>query len=73
MSNPNYHTDQWGVQFTEDSDGELHNLSHAAAIYPDGWFDYFIHGQHLTYIDWESHPLRIEYVIKENIKLILNE
>ena len=34
---------------------------------------YYINGQQLTKDEWESHPLRKDYVIKENLKSILHD
>ena len=53
--------------------GQSHRLNGPAWQYADGTCSYFINGQQLTKDEWKSNPLRIEYVIKENIKLILND
>jgi len=53
--------------------GKRHRLDGPAVEYYDGKCYYYINSQQLTKNKWESHPLRIEYVIKENLKSILHE
>ena len=51
--------------------GKLHRLDGPAIERADGIRSYWINDQELTEDDWKVHPLRIEYVIRENLKKIL--
>ena len=66
------------VEFTDGTkwwlnNGKRHRLDGPAGEYADGTCDYWINGQKLTKDEWNVHPFRIEYVIQENLKLILND
>jgi len=53
--------------------GKSHRLDGPAGEYADGKRLYWINGQVLSQTEWNAHPLRIEYIIKENLKSILND
>jgi len=65
------------VEFTDGAkswyvNGQYHRLDGPALKWPNrnSWY---INDQQLTEADWNVHPIRIEYVIRENLKSILND
>ena len=53
--------------------GNRHRLVGPAIEWANGTRSYYINGQKLTEADWNEHPLRKDYIIKENLKSILND
>ena len=69
MSNPEI--DQHGTKKWSNQKGEAHRLDGPAIEYTDGDISYYINSQTLTEAEWNAHPLRKNYIIKENLKKIL--
>ena len=69
MSNPVI--DRAGNKFWYNNDDYLHREDGPAVETANGDSYYYVNGQSLTKDKWKSHPLRIEYVIKKNLKKIL--
>ena len=53
--------------------GKLHRLDGPAREWTNGTCFYFINNEWLTKDEWIVHPLRIEYIIQENLKSILHD
>ena len=53
--------------------GKTHRLDGPAMEHADGTSSYCINGQLLTKDEWNVHPLRKDYIIKENLKSILHD
>jgi len=53
--------------------GQLHREDGPAREWSNGRRSYYINDQLLTEDEWIAHPLRIEYVIRENLKSILHD
>ena len=50
-----------------------HRLDGPAVEFANGTSSYWINDQQLTKAEWNVHPLRKDYIIKENLKLILHD
>jgi len=68
MANPKI--DIHGNKHWYNNAGQLHREDGPAAEYENGTKFWYKNG---TKDEWDVHPLRIEYVIQKNLKLILHD